>query len=313
MTAREELLEWAKSVLGGDARFIAAAAETPFSRVLQIEAAGAVYYLKQTPPALFIEAAVIAACRELCGSDNVPEVVAQDKAMHCFLMRAAGETTLRGHLAGKADLPLLAAGIKSYRNLMQHAAPHTAAFRALGVPDWRPQNLPALFDELLSRQAALRGAGLDESECAMLRRCLPAVTTWSEALAALPVKPVLTHSDFQDNNIVLDTKTRKLTIIDLGETAIEHPFFSLSGCLRRAAGRYGIDVAGPDYAALHDAAFGGWGLDAATREETLRLTEKLWPLPAALGHLRLESASDNLASLPRMRHRLADYMRVLLK
>lgn len=58
--------------------------------------------------------------------------------------------------------------------------------------------------------------------------------------------------------MLFSSTTKKISIIDLGETAINHPFFSLAAFPKIPCSRYKISLDSPDYQMLHDSCFQGW-------------------------------------------------------
>lgn len=47
-----------------------------------------------------------------------------------------------------------------------------------------------------------------------------------DMLSKHSIPEAFSHSDFRENNLLLDKKTGSINIIDWGETVIAHPFFS---------------------------------------------------------------------------------------
>lgn len=68
--------------------------------------------------------------------DNfIPEVIAADKNLHCFLMKKSGDETLRTLFDGYLDVTLLIQGLQIYRKIQKATASHVDAFIQMGVPD----------------------------------------------------------------------------------------------------------------------------------------------------------------------------------
>ena len=59
----------------------------------------------------------------------------------------------------------------------------------------------------------------------------PTLSQICDRLSAYQIPETLNHSDFHDNNILYHEKNHQLTLIDLGEVTVSHPFFSLHSCL----------------------------------------------------------------------------------
>lgn len=254
-----EALAWAKNIMEISA--VETVAETPWSGIWRLKSGPGTFYLKRTPPKLFIEAAVLKALR----GEAVPEVVAENTGFNAFIMTSCGDVSLRTHMNGKADLGLLRRGLDAYIALQEKTAPRVDEFLRLGVHDHR--DLQGTFEALLA------SGEVSES----LRRKLDGIR-----LPALPEMPAcLASSDFHDNNIVMNGD--KLSIIDLGEVAVEHPLLSRAFYVARLAGRYG---------------FNPRDLDA-----TVPL--HLAPLAGALADWRLKQAvGDDLETVARMKGRI---------
>lgn len=85
--------------------------EPAHSIVKKISTSQGVFYLKQTPPALFIEPDTIALFQAQ-GCQHIPTVIAKNDQYHCFLTTACGDITLRAlFLKDHIDMDLLGKGI----------------------------------------------------------------------------------------------------------------------------------------------------------------------------------------------------------
>lgn len=73
--------------------------------------------------------------------------------------------------------------------------------------------------------------GLVEEEIKQLHLLHATCQQWCDVLSKHAIPATFSHSDFQENNMLLDKKTGSISIIDWGEAVIAHPFFSLNGCL----------------------------------------------------------------------------------
>jgi len=85
-----------------------------------------------------------------------------------------------------------------------------------------------------------------------------------------------------------------MTLIDLGEIAIAHPFFSLHNFLLQATIHHGVKEIDQTYYQLQNACFENW-LELATKNQLLEafmLAKKLWPIYGALACYRLMLGID---------------------
>lgn len=307
MTQGDAIITWARGALGAPQAVAETIVETPWSRVLKIPAGDKNYYLKQPARGLFIEADIIATCRSLCGITAIPGLVAQDDALHCFLMTDCGDKSLRTIFDGKLDAALIAQGIRAYTQVQRATAPHVDAFLGAGAPDWRLDIIPRLYSALVDDGDFMAAHGLDAAQIKNARAYAATVAASCTALAAYNIPECLTHSDIHDNNMILGADGR-ISIIDLGETAIDHPFLSLAWLLRRTGFRYPSAAAGgADYQTLFDACFDGWGIAGDDLQRAFRHANTLLPVYGIISHLRLmQAAGSAIEDVPRMRGRLRE-------
>jgi aminoglycoside phosphotransferase (APT) family kinase protein len=138
-----------------------------------------------------------------------------------------------------------------------------------------------------------------------LRRAQKPLAAACAALAEAGIPDTLCHCDFHDNNITIDRRTGETAIIDLGETALCHPFLPLNALLRRLGGRYGLGDGYLRLKQLEVACFDGWGVAPEERDRALTLAAKLSPLFYALSYIRLSAVTPDLnEKAPRMQGRI---------
>ena len=105
-----------------------------------------------------------------------------------------------------------------------------------------------------------------------------------------------------------------MTLIDLGEIVISHPFFSLHNFLYTTTVHHGIKKGDQTYDQLQNACFEKW-LPITSKEQQLEgfmLAQKLWPIFGAFGCYRLMRSVDLQAFrsyYSNRPHRLADSFR----
>ena len=173
-------------------------------------------------------------------------------------------------------------------------ADHLSAFIDIGVPDWRLEQFPELYMHYIAQEELLISDGLTQSELEKSRQLQSEVACLCETLSSYKISATLDHSDFRDNNILIDPETQKITMIDLGETVISHPFFSLINCLRDVQWRYGLEETDEAYLQLQDACFENW-LELESYKNLLEIfsyAKKLWPICENLAHYRLMMSCD---------------------
>lgn len=261
---------WAEDILvqgglGADAR-VERVVSTPYSEVDKVTSGNAVYFLKKTPPGLFLEAAIL---RWIDGCDPslaVPKVVAADANQHCFLLASCGEETLRSYFAGHARLDVLRAPLLAYTEIQKASQASAPALLAMGVSDWRLAQLPALYHAFVSADADLERWGIEPEDRRKLRAFQPHFAARCEDVASLGLPDVLNHSDFQENNIVRDAATGTCTIIDWGEVSVSHALWPIIGFFKKIAWRYKIDPQDAGYRGLMAGALAVWGVRAQDAE-----------------------------------------------
>ncbi|MES2212516.1 MAG: aminoglycoside phosphotransferase family protein [Pseudomonadota bacterium] len=291
--------------------------DTEWSRVVQIGTNKGIVYLKKTPPTLSLEPRITAFLHDQL-HESVPEIIAINNAMHCFLSFDCG-VPLRKIFDGTLQPAVLAKGIKNYTAIQSVAVAHVDMLLDWGIPDWRLIKLPGLFRDLLNRDALLIQDGLTTEELQTLETLVPLCKEQCDLLATFGVSETLDHCDFHDNNMVMDASGR-ISIIDWAECAITHPLFSLTTCLYAAQRRYKLEENGSDYQLLQDACLAGGLFSRCTSSEKLemlRVAKMLSPVYAALAQFRLlQSCSDDieLSNISEQRRgRLAGILRTYLK
>lgn len=267
-----EMIAWAKQTLNiTDNQAFASSkvvVKTPWSNVLEMNAGSDLVYLKQTPKDLFLEADIIQLLRSKCHITTIPEVMATNPEHHCFVMKKCGDMSLRDYFDGTMQLDILKQGLTTYKALQKATIPQVDALIALGVPDWRLDKFPARYEQLIADAPFLKEHGITAAQQKKLHHYKDLVKTLCDKLADYDMDACLNHSDFHDNNLLYNKKSKTTTIIDLGETAISHPFFSLTAYLWTTKNRYQADA--KDWARLDQHAFDGW---LTTDEQVAEVTE----------------------------------------
>lgn len=203
--------------------------DTPWSYVIRFATSEGLIYLKQTPEQLALEATIIQTLRNQFHAP-VPTVIAHNTELNCFLMKDSGQS-LRSILKQNFDEALVCKAVYQFTSLQIAVAERVDVFFDLGVPDWRLDKFPELYQQLLSQKDLLIADGLSETELDELEKLTQIVVALCTKLSGYSIKPTLVQPDFNDNNTLIDRVSQKITIIDLGEISISHPFFSLLNCL----------------------------------------------------------------------------------
>lgn len=269
--------------------------ETPWSTVIRFSTAKEDIYLKQTPPSISLEPKIIQLlANQVCAC--VPHVIAINDDLHCFLMKDAG-ITLRKYLKTNFQQDLLYEAIKFFTAIQRATENHIDSFLAFGVPDWRLDKLPKLYDQIINQTEFLKAEGMRDKELRVLRDLKHKITEQCAFLSQYQIPETLVQPDFNTNNILYDPVSRKMTLIDLGEIAITHPFFSLHNYLLQATIHHGVKEFDQIYNQLQNTCFENW-LKLTTKNQLLEafmLTKKLWPIYSVLAGYRLMMSVDQQA------------------
>ena len=202
---------------------------TPWSYVVRFETSDGTIYLKYTPEQISLEAQIIQVLHDQFNA-SVPVVIAHNAELNSFLMKDAGQS-LRSILKQKFDTELLCKAIDQFTSLQIAIADRVDVLLDIGVPNWRLDKLPGLYMQLLAPKALLIEDGLSEVELRECEALLPIISNLCKKLSGFIIKQSIVQPDFNDNNTLVDDVTQAITIIDLGELVISHPFFSLINCL----------------------------------------------------------------------------------
>ena len=165
----------------------------------------------------------------------------------------------------------------------------------LGVSDWRLEKIPACYVTLLQQEALLIADGLTKAELKQLSQLTPKLTGLCEQLSQYPLPNTFSHNDFHDNNLLIDLKTQKITMVDLGEVAITHPFFSLLNMLHQI--KKNCVLPEDIYQHLEQQTLQSWS-DYASQDELLAamsLIKQCWSIHRALTVYRVLTSIDTSA------------------
>ncbi len=270
------------------------------------------FYLKKVPPALSLEANVIKILHQKFHA-QVPLIIADSPDLCCFLMHDAG-MSLHEFFKQSFQPQLFVQAIQGYVETQISVVSHIDLFLSQGVPDWRLAQLPSLYRGLIVQEKLLMDDGLTQEELIILESMEVKLSSVCEQLAHYRIPETFGHCDFHDKNILVNTKTYETTVIDLGEVAITHPFFSLWNCLYRVKEHFLLSDT--IYQQLQEACLHRW-LDFESKEhlnEILVIIQQCWSIHSVLGEYRLIQSVDQVS--PQALHRqgrLANNLRYWLK
>ena len=203
---------------------------TPYSKVHKIETRQGIFYLKQTPEALFLEAKMLVFLNSH-SCNNIPNLITENSKLYCFLMTSCGDISLRHLFKGQVNLTQLNQGIINYTKIQRSLEGKPQTLLEMGILDWRLNQFASLYSQLLQQEELLSNDGLTKKEIDKLHQLHPQCVELCNGLSQYNITETLNHCDFHENNMLLDRKTGAVNIIDWGEVVLTHPFLSLNGCL----------------------------------------------------------------------------------
>lgn len=272
--------------------------ETPWSSVLKINTGRKFVYLKRVPELIALEANIIHILHDTFHA-SVPSIIAHNAELNCFLMEDAGKS-LRGMLKQKFDTGLLCKAIEQFTELQLAVADRVDVFLEIGVPDWRLNKLPDLYKKIISQKDLLMDDGLSKTEIDALERLSPRVANLCQKLSDYAIKQTIVQPDFNDNNTLIDDTCQNITIIDLGEISISHPFFSLLNCLHQVKKHYAFTENEGTYFRIKEACLKNY-MNFESKKNVLDAFETahvLWFVYNALANDRLMEACGKEKLMP---------------
>lgn len=259
--------------------------QTPWSEVSRFDTNRGFVFLKKVPPALSIEATIMRILREEFHA-HVPILIANNDAEYCFLMQDAG-IQLNKFFKDNFQAKILVQTVQEYSKFQLNTVESIHIFLKEGLPDWRLEKLPHLYQDLIAHESLLIDDGLNHDELIILNKLAPEFSSICEKLSRYKIKDTFGHADFHDKNIVINPQTHETTMIDLGEVVITHPFFSFLHCLHMA--KENFTISDSQYHEIKMACFKPW-LALESQEnlfEILSLIQQCWSIHAVLGEFRL--------------------------
>lgn len=283
----------------------------PWSYVVRFATTDGYIYLKRTPKLIALEADITQILHDQFHAP-VPEVIALNAELNSFLMKDAG-SALRPILKEQFKAELLCKGIHQFTSLQLDVADHVDVFLDIGVPDWRLDKLPSLYMQLIAKKDILIADGLTEIEISELEALFPKITRLCEELAGYRIKQTIVQPDFHDNNLLIDDM-ENITIIDLGEIVISHPFFSVINCLRQTKKHHALRDADDAYLQIMDACLENYvNVESKKRLlDALVIAQILWFAYGALANVRLMEACGIATLMSFQPGRLSSELKELL-
>jgi len=260
---------------------------THWSFVARYETTDGYIYLKHTPEQIALEASILKLLHDQFNA-SVPKVIAHNPKLCGFLMKDAGRS-LRERLKLHFDTDLLCKAIDQFTSLQVDVADHIDVFFDMGVPDWRIDKLPDLFEQFLLEEDILLLDGLSDEEISKLKTLVPTVATLCNKLSDYSIKQTIVQPDFNDNNNLISEDLQKITIIDLGEISVSHPFFSLLNCMWVIKKHHGLTDKDDRYQQIMDACLKNFKNKESKKQlkKAWEIAKILWFVYEVMGQYRL--------------------------
>jgi len=193
----------------------------PWATVLRAPTSGGVVWMKAGGPATAFEAGLYGVLARVAPGD-VLAPLALDVARGWVLLPDGGPS-VGERLGAEGSAGALVTAVAQYGRLQRMLAPHAGELPGLGVPDMRPEVMPARFAEALAAAHASAPAGAQD-RLAALAALDGAVGGWCETLAATPVPVSLDHNDLHAYNVL---GTGPYRFYDWGDAVVAHAFAAM--------------------------------------------------------------------------------------
>ena len=233
-----------------------------------------------------------------------PVAVDLDRA---WLLTRDGGRRLREIVDGDRDLGHWERVLPAYAQLQRGLEDRPDELLATGLPDHRPERMPALLAELLDSADDLllgRAGGMTPEVHQRLVGLQDEYAAWCAELAAAGVAASLQHDDLHDANVFVNDGA--CTFFDWGDASLGHPFTSLLVTLRTVADKLELRAGGPELRRLRDAYLEAWTdvADRRTLDRALELAVRTGTVGRslswlrAIGHLAPADRGEHAAAVP---------------
>jgi hypothetical protein len=259
----------------------------PWSTAFRLPVGGGAVWLKSVGPGSAHEPALSVALGGWV-PDRVLVPLAVDAGRRLILLPDGGRT-LRD-VGGATLAEAWESMLRAYARLQVELVPHAAEMLALGVPDSRPDRLPALVGDLLAdddAQLVGREGGLAPRTRERVVADLARYAELCGRLAGGGIPATLQHDDLHDANVFVSRNRHRF--FDWGDASVSHPFVSLLVTLRVARQALGVPTGHPVLLRLRDSYLDVWRDHASPQQlrEQCDLALQVGPLQRALTWRRI--------------------------
>jgi hypothetical protein len=263
---RRSIESWATEQLASTGRGISGDITQPHARpwstALRIPTNGGVVWAKAARSGTAHEVRLLQAFAAW-GVPFVLEPIAADPERGWLLLPDGGPTLrqTRPDGTGDADLDAWERVLADYAALQRRVEVRNGELLRLGVPDGRPETLPATLTRLVDDDAIWnRVAGADRDPARQARARLRSLGAWvthrSVDLSGSGISATIQHDDLHGGNVFAGPHGYRF--FDWGDSVVAHPFGTLVTTLNSVAFRLEVDPDGPDLSRLRDAYLEAW-------------------------------------------------------
>jgi aminoglycoside phosphotransferase (APT) family kinase protein len=164
---------------------------------------------------------------------------------------------------GDGDLSAWERILPRYAEFQRSIEPYCQELLSMGVPDGRPESLPAILDRLLEDDGVwdpTRMTAEDRAETTGARSALRQARSWiadrSAVLADSGIAPTIQHDDLHGGNIFVGPVG--VRFFDWGDAVLAHPFGTLTVTLNSIAYATDLPTDGPELVRLRAAYLEPW-------------------------------------------------------
>ena len=234
--ALEDIHEWISSKVSvhGEIRQVH---KQPWSTVFVVGSDEGKLFFKETSATLSHEASLTFELSQIM-PDRLPELIAFEADRNWLLMRDAGDT-LRSITKNDGTLERWEISLHQYAELQIEASKHIDRLASTGCFDRRMSTFLVDFKRLIEEDIPL----LREDRRKLRQLASTFDETFSE-LQSCGIPNTIHHDDFHDANVFV--KGKRTTFADWGESAIAHPFLTMTIVQRSAAYTLGIHTTSPE-------------------------------------------------------------------
>lgn len=211
-----------------------------WSSILRVPTTIGDVYFKAASPAFAFEPLLTHVLSERLPAHS-PHVLAVDSERHWMLMEDAGKT-LRTVIEAEGNTQRFAAMLPQFAQFQMKTPNFLEELLATNCPDRRLDKIPALFEETIADMPALligKENGMSGEEYEQLRSFTPQLREMCSKLASYNIPATLHHDDFHPGNMLV--KGENIIFFDWAESAIAHPFYSMTIVIRYAKYVYKYD------------------------------------------------------------------------